>query len=65
MLEVCLQLGVSLTTFYVWKRSVRQIGICELNELRFLRGENGVLKKLVADLTLDKHILQEVLPKKV
>ena len=63
VLKVCLQLGVSLATFYVWKRSMRQMGISELNELRVLRDENGRLKKLVSDLTLDKHILQEVLAK--
>ena len=65
MLEECRQLGVSLATFYVWKRSIRQMGISELNELSVSRDENGRLKKLVADLTLDKHILQEVLSKKV
>ena len=42
---------------------MRQMGISELNELRVFRDENGRLKKLAADLTLDKHILQEVLEK--
>ncbi len=65
MLEVCRQLGVSLATFNVWKRSMRQMGISELNKLNVLLDENGRLKKLAADLTLDKHILQEVLAKKV
>ena len=41
------------------------MGISELNELRVLRDENRRLKGLVADLTLDKHILQEVVAKKV
>jgi putative transposase len=41
------------------------MGISELNELRVLRDENLRLKRLVADLTLDKHILQEVVAKKV
>ena len=63
MLEVCRQLGVSLATFNVWKRSMRQMGISELNKLNVLLDENGRLKKLVSDLTLDKHILQEVLAK--
>jgi putative transposase len=40
-------------------------GISELNELRILRDENQRLKRLVADLTLDKHILQEVVAKKI
>ena len=65
MLEVCRQLGVSLATFYVWKRSTGQMGISELNELRVLRDENGRLQKLAADLSLDKHILQKVLQKKI
>jgi putative transposase len=41
------------------------MGISELNELRVLRDENQRLKRLVADLTLEKHILQEVVEKKV
>jgi putative transposase len=44
---------------------MRQMGISELNKLNVLLDENGRLKKLAADLTLDKHILQEVLAKKV
>lgn len=58
VVEACRQLGVSVATFYEWKR------ISELNELRVLRDENQRLKRLVADLTLDKHILQEVVAKK-
>ncbi len=64
VVEVCRQLGVSVATFYVWKRTMGSMGISELNELRVLRDENLRLKRLVADLTLDKHILQEVLSKK-
>ena len=62
--EVCRQMGVSETTFYVWKRKYAGIGVSELRELRQLREENAKLKRLVADLSLDKHILQEVLAKK-
>jgi putative transposase len=65
VLEVYQQLWVSLATFYVWKRSMGQMVIREFNELRVLRDENGKLKKLVTNLTLDKHILQEILSKKV
>ena len=50
---------------YQWKRTLGSMGISELNELRVLRDENQRLKRLVADLTLDKHILQEVVAKKV
>lgn len=63
--EVCRQLGVSEATFYAWKRKYGGMGVTELRELRQLRDENQRLKRLVADLTLDKHILQEVLSKKV
>jgi len=62
--EVCRQLGVSEATFYVWKRKYAGVGVSELRELRQLREENAKLKRLVADLSLDKHILQEVLAKK-
>jgi len=58
--EVCRKLGVSEQTFYRWKQNYGGLG-----ELRQLRDENNRLKKLVADLSLDKHILQEVLSKKV
>src|SRR5262249_49531067 len=63
--EVCRQLGVSEPTFYAWKRKFAGVGVPEVRELRQLREENRKLKQLVADLTLDKHILQEVLSKKV
>jgi putative transposase len=62
--EVCREMGVSPQAFYSWKRRYAGLGISELRELRQLREENRKLKTLVADLTLDKHILQEVLSKK-
>jgi putative transposase len=63
--EICRRLGVSEPTFYRWKKKYGGLGISELRELRQLRDENGKLKRLVADLTLDKHILQESLRKKL
>lgn len=63
--EVCRQAGISENTFYTWKRKYVGIGVSELRELRQLREENARLKRLVADLSLDKHILQDVLAKKV
>jgi putative transposase len=57
-------MGVSQQAFYSWKRRYAGLGINELRELRQLREENRKLKTLVADLTLDKHILQEVLSKR-
>ena len=63
--EICRKLGVSEQTFYRWKKKYSGVGVSELRELRQLREENRKLKQLVADLCLDKHILQEVLSKKV
>ena len=63
--EVCRQAGISEATFYTWKRKYLGIGVSELRELRQLREENARLKRFVADLSLDKHILQDVLAKKV
>ena len=62
--DICRELGVSQQAFYSWKRRYAGLGLNELRELRQLREENRKLKTLVADLTLDRHILQEVLSKK-
>lgn len=62
--EICRELGVSAQAFYSWKRRYAGLGLNELRELRQLREENRKLKSLVADLSLDRHILQEVLSKK-
>jgi putative transposase len=61
--DVCRQLGVSEATFYIWKKKFAHLGVSELRRLRQIEDENARLKKLVADLTLDKHILQETLRK--
>ncbi len=61
--ELCRRLGITETTFYRWKRKYGGLGVSELRELRQLRDENRRLKHLVADLTLDKRILQESLGK--
>jgi putative transposase len=63
--DVCRQLGCSEASFYLWKKRYGKLGLTELKELRLLRDENGRLKRLVADLTLDKHILSEVVRKKL
>lgn len=62
--EVCRKLQVTEQTFYRWKKKYGSLGTPEIRELRQLRDENKKLKQLVADLTLDKHILQESLKKK-
>ena len=63
--DICRQLGVSEATFYVWKKKYANLGVSELRELRQLRDENNRLKRLVADLTLDKQILSDVVKKKL
>ena len=61
--EVCRKLGVSEQTFSRWKRRFAGMGVAELRRLRQAEEENRKLKQLVADLTLDKHMLQEALRK--
>ncbi len=63
--DVCRQLGVSEATFYLWKKKYAHLGVSELRRLRQVEDENRRLKQLVADLTLDKHMLGEALRKKV
>jgi len=62
--EVCRKLQVTEQTFYRWKRKYAGLGVSELRELKQLKEENRRLKRVVADLTLDKDILQEALRKK-
>ena len=63
--DLCRQLGVSDATFYAWKKKYAHLGVSELRRLRLLEEENSRLKRLVADLSLDKHMLSEALRKKV
>ena len=63
--DVCRQIGVSEESFYLWKKKYGKLGLTELRELLQSRDENTRLKHLVADLTLDKHILGEVVRKKL
>ncbi|BAS37443.1 transposase [Klebsiella pneumoniae] len=62
--EVCRKMGISEATFYNWKKKFAGLGVTELRRLRQLEDENQRLKKLVADLSLDKEMLQEVLKQK-
>ena len=57
--------GISEATYYIWKKKYSGLGLSELRELRQLREENAKLKRLVADLSLDRHILQEIVQKKL
>lgn len=63
--ELCRQMGVTEATFYNWRKKYDGLGVSELRELRQLREENQKLKRLVADLSLDKHMLQEIVAKKL
>lgn len=63
--EICRKLGISEPTFYNWKKKFGGLGVSELRKLRQLEEENAQLKKLVADLSLDKQMLQDVLKKKL
>lgn len=63
--DICREMGVSQQSFYHWRRKYAGMGVAELRRLKALEDENGKLKRLVADLSLDKHILQEVISKKL
>lgn len=63
--EVCRKMGISEQTFYRWKKKYAGMGVAELRRLRQLEEENRRLKQLVADLSLDKTMLQEVIRKKL
>jgi len=63
--EIIRRLGVSEQTFYRWKKQFAGLGVAELRRLRTVEEENRKLKQLVADLSLDKKMLQDVLSKKL
>ena len=58
--EICRKLGISQSTFFRWKKQCGGLGVPEVRELRQLRDENRRLKELVADLSLDRSILQRI-----
>src|ERR1700743_3418964 len=61
--EICRKMGISEATFYNWKKKYGGLGVAELRELRQLKDENSKLKQMVADLSLDKQMLQDVIKK--
>ena len=58
-------MGISEETFYNWKKKYGELGVSELRRLKQLEEENTRLKRMVADLSLDKQMLQEVVQKKL
>ena len=62
--EICLKMGVSEPTFYRWKKQFAGMGVAEIRRLKQLEEETAKLKRLVADLVLDKQMLQDVVKKK-
>jgi len=65
MAEITRQMGISDVTFYRWKKLYAGLDSQEIRRLRQLEEENTRLKRIVADLTLDKQMLQDVLSKKI
>jgi putative transposase len=59
------KLGISAATFYRWQEQFGSLSVMEVKELRLLKEENSRLKQLVAELSLDKHMLQEIVSKKL
>jgi putative transposase len=64
VVEVCRKMGIVEQTFYRWKKKYIGMGVTEVRRLKILEEENRKLKQLVADLSLDKQMLQDVLRKK-
>jgi len=62
--EICRKMGISEQTYFRWKKKYAGLGVSELRRLRQLEEENKRLKRMVADLSLDKQMLQDVLSKK-
>lgn len=63
--EICRKFGISQATFYNWKKKYGGLGVSELRRLKQLEVENSRLKKMIADLSLDKEMLQDVIQKKL
>ena len=65
VVEVCRRVGIQEQTFYRWKKKFVGMEVDQVRQLKQLQEENGKLKKLVAELSLDKAMLQDVLSKKL
>jgi len=62
--EVCRKAGISEATYYVWRKKFGGLMPSEMRRLKQLEEENGKLKRIVADLALDKEMLQDVIKRK-
>jgi putative transposase len=63
--EICRQMGVTETTYYTWKKQYGGMGMTELRQMKQMEEEIRHLKRLVADLSLDKQMLQDVIKQKL
>ena len=63
--EVCRKSGISEATFYAWRKKYAGLMPSEMKRLRQLEEENGKLTRIVADLSLDKAMLQDVISRKL
>ena len=65
VVEICRKAGISQATYFNWKKKYAGLMPSEMRRLRELEDENGRLKKIVADLTLDREMLQDVIKRKL
>ena len=65
MAEVCRKAGISQATYFNWKKKYDGLLPTEMRRLKQLEDENSKLKKIVADLTLDREMLQDVIRRKI
>lgn len=63
--DICRKLGIVQATFYKWQNQYGGLNALEVKELRLVKEENARLKQLVAELSLDRHMLQEIISKKL
>ena len=63
--EVCRKAGISEATYYNWRKKYGGLMPSEMKRLKQLEEENAKLKKIVADLSLDKEMLQDVIKRKI
>ena len=65
MEEVCRKAGISIQTYYRWRKKYGGLMPSEMRRLKQLEDENAKLKKLVADLSLDREMLQDIVRRKL